>query len=471
MGLQVNQVSRPPAEEKEGRKVRTDHALDQDLTHETSLQLTVKWQDLVLDAVRIHGPKRITIGPKLTRSKAFDLQVDGDLPPFTNAVIAQMGTDEATVWVPEGADAWCSKADRDVRCQVSSGAIVLRPSERLVFTYGTLTYSVRYQADLPPKLVPEAGPLSKDPAFSFSLLAAMLMHVGLILGFVLSPPRSPSQLQLLVRREAKFAQRVIKTVQHRRPKIIRSSGLRGAKHQGVEGQLGTELQATPKEAKPSARGTRRIDPKAQPRQQNALQAGLLGMLNKKGMTNSSRVLGPGGLGTGLSQAVGGLKSGSDGDARGSRGLGTRGTGLGGGGQSVGVGGLGPGTGRGSGRGRGAADLGGRGRGRYKIIPGKTTVLGSISREEVARVIRRNLARFRFCYEQQLNSSPNLQGKVSVKFMIAPTGRVPTADIHDSSLNHPKVEGCVAKVMRSLKFPKPKGGGVAEVTYPFFFESR
>ena len=33
-----------------------------------------------------------------------------------------------------------------------------------------------------------------------------------------------------------------------------------------------------------------------------------------------------------------------------------------------------------------------------------------------------------------------------------------------------VETCVAKVMRSLKFPKPKGGGIVIVKYPFVFDS-
>jgi len=30
------------------------------------------------------------------------------------------------------------------------------------------------------------------------------------------------------------------------------------------------------------------------------------------------------------------------------------------------------------------------------------------------------------------------------------------------------QSCVIKVMRSLKFPKPRGGGIVVVTYPFVF---
>ena len=72
----------------------------------------------------------------------------------------------------------------------------------------------------------------------------------------------------------------------------------------------------------------------------------------------SDVMGPGGLGSGINNALGGLRGTAMGDAGGAGGLGTRGTGAGGGGNGLGIGGLGSGTGRGSG-GNGNIDLGGR----------------------------------------------------------------------------------------------------------------
>jgi hypothetical protein len=43
----------------------------------------------------------------------------------------------------------------------------------------------------------------------------------------------------------------------------------------------------------------------------------------------------------------------------------------------------------------------------------TFIRGSLTKEEIGRVIRRNLARFKYCYQKQLNANPNLQGKVAV----------------------------------------------------------
>ena len=87
------------------------------------------------------------------------------------------------------------------------------------------------------------------------------------------------------------------------------------------------------------------------------RAGLLGVLKGAG-GEVSNVFGPGGLGTGINNTLGGLRGTSMGDAGGAGGLGTRGIGAGGGGSSSGIGGLGTyGHGRGTG-GYGNINLGG-----------------------------------------------------------------------------------------------------------------
>jgi TonB family protein len=72
---------------------------------------------------------------------------------------------------------------------------------------------------------------------------------------------------------------------------------------------------------------------------------------------------------------------------------------------------------------------------------------------------------RFCYEKQLNARPDLQGRVTIKFMIAPTGEVRAAAVDSSDLGDPKVEQCIASALRRWVFPAPEGG-VVVVSYPF-----
>jgi hypothetical protein len=92
--------------------------------------------------------------------------------------------------------------------------------------------------------------------------------------------------------------------------------------------------------------------------------------------------------------------------------------------------------------------------------------GSLSKEIIRRVIGRHVNEIRFCYEQQLIAHPDLQGRVSAKFIIAPTGAVQTAAVTQSDLGNPAAEQCIAKALARWIFPAPEGGGVVIVTYPF-----
>lgn len=98
-------------------------------------------------------------------------------------------------------------------------------------------------------------------------------------------------------------------------------------------------------------------------------------------------------------------------------------------------------------------------------------VGVLSKEEIGRVIRRNLPRFKYCYEVALKTNPKLAGKVSVHFKIGPTGEVAEASIRSDTMRELSVAACLVKVMRSLKFPQPRNGGVVVVTYPFVFQSK
>ncbi|MBS1150428.1 MAG: FHA/TonB domain protein, partial [Myxococcaceae bacterium] len=127
-----------------------------------------------------------------------------------------------------------------------------------------------------------------------------------------------------------------------------------------EGKFGKKDEKK-KEADPSKKGAPVVDANKREEDRKKIQtAGLLGALAGNGA--ASNVFGPGGLGTGINNALGGLQGGAGlGDAHGVGGLGSRGSGSGGGGTGLGLGGLGTkGGGRGSG-GNGAIDLGGRGK--------------------------------------------------------------------------------------------------------------
>jgi hypothetical protein len=103
----------------------------------------------------------------------------------------------------------------------------------------------------------------------------------------------------------------------------------------------------------------------------------------------------------------------------------------------------------------------------KISVGEATGdFSGLSKEEIDKVIRLRSGVFRACYQNQLNRTPGLGGKMVVGFTIAADGTVKSVRVDGSStLRNADVESCIKSNVARLKFPA-KGGAI--VTYPFIF---
>jgi hypothetical protein len=92
--------------------------------------------------------------------------------------------------------------------------------------------------------------------------------------------------------------------------------------------------------------------------------------------------------------------------------------------------------------------------------------GRLPPEVVQRVIRSARGKVKACYAKALQRQPDLQGRVTVRFLIARSGRVTKTDacaqIADGVLSD-----CVRHVFDTLVFPAPEGG-VVTVRYPVVF---
>lgn len=137
-----------------------------------------------------------------------------------------------------------------------------------------------------------------------------------------------------------------------------------------------------------------------------------------------------------------------------------------GGADPGGGGGGIGFGGGSGTGAGGAAPSGRGRKVPRVRQAKAEVKGSLDKDIIRRIVRAHINEVRYCYNMGLVKDPTLAGKVTVSFVIAGTGKVASAVIDSHTLADKGVANCVAKAVKRWKFPKPVGGGVVAVKYPF-----
>ncbi|MCB0357100.1 MAG: AgmX/PglI C-terminal domain-containing protein [Bdellovibrionales bacterium] len=92
--------------------------------------------------------------------------------------------------------------------------------------------------------------------------------------------------------------------------------------------------------------------------------------------------------------------------------------------------------------------------------------GGLDRSQIDAVIKRNIGQITYCYERGLQKEPQLSGRVAIRFIIAPSGSVSLAKVHNSSLKSKSVEGCMVAKLKSWTFPKPYGNVNVKVTYPF-----
>ena len=340
--------------------------------------------------------------------------------------------------------------------------------DRVAVQIGEVTFVLQFVS--PARLVTSSILKTIDQYFTKILSVSFVAHLFFILA-LLALPTMPKLEDDLFKNPNRFAQLLLKEPEkapQQKKKFELSGSKGGGKHKDKEGKFG-KPDKPKQDALASKKGAPKVDPNKREKDRKIAQnAGIFKALRGGKGGAVSSVLGPGGLGTGMNDAMGGLRGQAMGDAGGAGGLGLRGSGGGGGGNSLGIGGLGSGTGRGTG-GLGNVDLGGRGKGKYKVSVGRTITKGCLQESVVRRVLKRAQSQARYCYEKELQRNPNLSGKVTTQISIGSTGSVMRVGIAESTLGNSSVESCLQRVLGRLRFPPCAGGGVADITYPYIFK--
>jgi hypothetical protein len=118
---------------------------------------------------------------------------------------------------------------------------------------------------------------------------------------------------------------------------------------------------------------------------------------------------------------------------------------------------------------------------YPKLPAKNATGGTLPPVVIQQIVREQYAQFRQCFEDGLRRNHNLEGRVTVRFVIGTDGTV--SDIHalpppliptsprpsflGTTMPDPSVTDCVVQHYRPLKFPHPEGG-IVTVVYPIMF---
>ncbi|MBL4634173.1 MAG: AgmX/PglI C-terminal domain-containing protein [Kofleriaceae bacterium] len=211
-----------------------------------------------------------------------------------------------------------------------------------------------------------------------------------------------------------------------------------------------------------------------------------GLLNKKSREAMDKVRNRGGFDKKLGNLMARLQGPANDGSRAGYGDG-EGTGVG---PGKGTGTLTKGTGKGTGGGgsahadvrtQGKLNTGGKraargtpgGNGvkevKIKMKTGKASGnLGGLTAEQIKKVVKTRARAISSCYQRELQRSPSLSGKVVIGWKIDSSGKVSRAKVRSTTLKNGRAEDCMVRQVNSMKFPSPKGGGSASVTFPFVF---
>lgn len=180
---------------------------------------------------------------------------------------------------------------------------------------------------------------------------------------------------------------------------------------------------------------------------------------QRGGLNLGQVNTTAGIGLGGNAGSGGVQTSLYGKGITSAALGTGGNVAGGGGYGT--------KGKGGGQaGYGSLSLVGSAGGAPIPLGAEAEVAQGLDKAAIDEVIRRNIGQVRFCYEQALQGTPNLSGRVAMGFTIGGNGLVKAANVENSSMANKGVEDCITMRLKTWKFPLPQGGVDVKVTYPF-----
>jgi hypothetical protein len=459
----------------------------EDLSGEADLgvELRVLWGDTLIDAGTFRAPKApVLVGE--TEKCALHLP-GADLPKEEFPVLRYEAGEYrfafargmTGVYEEKGKKATLAKLVRDRKAaaddKVDGGFTVPVPRNGAV------------RAEIGSRLAIEARhrrPMEVKPPPIWERINYQFLNLFLVLfflqgAFVVATENFPYDTDIvaddLFKNPARMAKFIIKPPEQQKldlpkgEKKAEESGEAAEKHKGEEGQMGKkEAPKTNARSAPKA-----IDPNAK---EVVKRTGLLGAIGRGGGGGLSTIFGQGGLGGDLKGAVGNMYGPVVGDSYGLGGLGIRGSGTGGGGsgETIGIGGVGT-KGRGGGLGgygAGAGGLGRKGDRDVSISTGAAQVMGSIDKELVRKVIQEHAAQIRYCYEQELALNPKLSGKVAIKWIINADGSASGAQVDTGSttLQSANVHKCMMARIQSWEFPKPKGGGMAVITYPWILRS-
>jgi hypothetical protein len=476
----------------------------------SSVEIMVRWGNAVLEVAHLTPPRSFYVGEEQGKDKRCDCVIPADKLGATRApiVLADASGSVAIVLLP-GAKGTIEiagepsmtiqkaiESGRAQPCAELSGAMQMtmpRGSKAKLeidgFTFDVSTGNAGRAV---------AGRVSLDTQSLPYQAMSMVLHLGVLAAMAIFMPPMGSvdddgitaeqqytlQTKLNAIAEKESERKEEERVADAQEPSEKAGGT-GAKAQGSEGAMGsmTSKKTGGHYGIEGPKDNQDVHVAKAAALRDAASFGMIGILAAGGGGDPDAVTAPWGrddsLGNDPKSALGNMWGASLDESAGSGGLGLTGVGEGGGSRYEGIGmgnvgtighgaGLGPGQGFGPGNGSSFSRSGRTHKAEPpRVRPMGTSVTGRIPPEVIQRIVRQNFGRFRLCYENGLRNNPNLQGRVSVRFVVGRDGAVSSVANGGSDLPDGGVVSCVVRSFYGLSFPQPDEG-IVTVTYPIMF---
>lgn len=456
-------------------------------SHASTVEVKISWGKNVLHVDHLTPPRDYFVGDA-DDTGGKGAGIDFALPDGAVGSRVQLVSGSATgvtVLVPTGATGTAQVRGQNTPLAQLGNQIQLATGDSVTMDLGGITFHIA--SANAGKVV--AGHVQWDPQALIYQGLSVAAHAGLLAAMALFMPSLSgtdedgvnADQQYLIRQYLDAAaekELEEKTEQISEDEADNKEGGTGTRAKGEEGQMGKDTSKDTNKRFGIQGPQDNPDPHMAKMAalRDAAEFGMIGLLNTGAGGDPNAPTAPWGQDTSLGNdplsARGNMWGDAIGDAFGAGGLGLSGIGEGGGGRGEGIGlgnigtiGHGAGTGTGQGFGSGHGRLAGSHRAvAPKVRMGATSVSGRLPPEVIQRIVRQNFGRFRLCYENGLRNNPNLQGRVSVRFVIGRDGSVSQVANGGSDLADPAAVSCIVRAFGGLSFPQPEGG-IVTVVYP------
>lgn len=464
-----------------------------------TLEVAVVWKDRVLSSYHFKEKQTISVGASPHATIRMPL-----VGLSKKALPLIKLTSLANVLVPTGVNGYLEQGGRKIsidelkttgqlKVAKSGGVLVLNQGEllRLDLPGDTLSLFIRYVPDAPkPMVAPILDVTSSEVTGVILAVVVSLIFALYMLLYAPTPLQDQALLEEPLRRatvkfnipkqtKAKLAEvttKKIVKVKEAKTQAASSTTRKGKSGQAAE--VAPKKTNSKKKAVTSAKSggaikTGKEGANLQSEKPDPTKSGLLGVFAKKGRQESlDKAYSGAGQTIGMADRATGFAGQAD-DREGSN-IGTKlkADGAGGLGTStVGISGVGT-KGRGTGAyGYGTGGIGKKGSVDINLGGAEENFEGTIDREAIRQVIRRNYRAIKSCYELALRKDPGLYGKIVLTWLIGEKGVVLKPRIDRNEMGNKEVASCVVNRLQTWRFPEPPPDQLAEVTFPFVFSSQ